>query len=387
MNASSAGRWQAAGWMYVGFVLTGVGTTLLGCALPTLIANWHINDARAGGLFAAQFAGSALGAALVTHDFFHSITRGYALLAVGALSLACFSGSPRPWLFLILGLGLGLTMTATSMLTSTLFPANRGAALSVLNACWGLGAVLCPGLVSFWVSRWGIATLYLAFGLVSAVVLVFARRLPPAMSSNFPSDPRMANSPSPWKLIAAFALVGFLYVGVEASVSGWMMAYVRRLTSAHDLWAPVAVSCFWIALLAGRAVAPAVLRRISEEQLLSISLVGAFIGVLLLIGDRSGLTILLTAALSGLVLGPIYPLCLAKILALANDSPRTKWIFGACGFGGALLPWLTGKISAYKGSLSVGLIIPLGALAAMILLQFAATQKSPQPVAEDLAIR
>ena len=131
MNASSAGRWQAAGWMYVGFVLTGVGTTLLGCALPTLIANWHMNDARAGDLFAAQFAGSALGAALVTHDFSHSIIRGYALLAVGALSLASFSASPRSWLFLILGLGLGLTMTATSILTSALFPANRGAALSL----------------------------------------------------------------------------------------------------------------------------------------------------------------------------------------------------------------------------------------------------------------
>jgi fucose permease len=373
--------------MYVGFVLTGLGTTLLGCALPTLIANWHLNDARAGGLFAAQFAGSALGAALVTHDFFHSIIRGYVLLAVGALSLACFNGSPRSWLFLIFGLGLGLTMTATSMLTSALFPANRGAALSLLNACWGLGAVLCPGLVSFWVFRWGIATLYLAFGLVSAVVLLFAKRLPPAMSPNSTIGSGMAGGRSPLRLITAFALVGFLYVGVEASVSGWMMAYVRRLTSAHDLWAPVAVSCFWIALLGGRAVAPALLRRISEEQLLSISLGCAFVGVLLLIGDRSGLTIILSATISGLVLGPIYPLCLAKILALANDSPRTKWIFGACGFGGALLPWLTGKISAYKGSLSVGLVVPLGALAVMILLQFAASQKSPQPVAENLAIR
>ena len=387
MNASSRGRWQAASWMYVGFVLTGLGTTLLGCALPTLIGNWHLNDAGAGGLFAAQFAGSALGAALVTRDFFHSIIRGYALLAIGALSLACFNGSPRSGLFLIFGLGLGLTMTATSILTSALFPANRGAALSLLNACWGLGAVLCPGLVSFWVFRWRMATLYLAFAAVSAVVLVFARRLPPDMLSTSTSDPRTARARSPLKLIAAFALVGFLYVGVEASVSGWMMAYVRRLTSAHDLWAPVAVSCFWIALLGGRAVAPAVLRRISEEQLLSISLVGAFVGVLLLIGVRSGLTIILTATISGLVLGPIYPLCMAKILSLSNDSPRTKWIFGACGFGGALLPWLTGRISAYKGSLSVGLVVPLSALAAMILLELAATQKSPQPVAEKLAIR
>jgi FHS family glucose/mannose:H+ symporter-like MFS transporter len=192
---------------------------------------------------------------------------------------------------------------------------------------------------------------------------------------------------SPLLLIAAFALVGFLYVGVEASVSGWMMAYVRRHAAAHDVLAPVAVSCFWIALLCGRAIALAVLRRISEEQLLNISLLGAFIAVLFLVIGRSPLSIIFAATVSGLLRGPIYPLCLAKILAFANDSPRTKWIFGICGFGGALLPWLTGKLSTYRGSLSVGLIIPLAALALMIFLELLAAQKSSKLVSVRLSIR
>jgi fucose permease len=187
--------------------------------------------------------------------------------------------------------------------------------------------------------------------------------------------------------MAAFALVGFLYVGVEASVSSWMMVYVRRLAATHDVLPPVAVSCFWIALLCGRAIAPAVLRLISEEQLLNISLLGAFIAVLFLILDRSALAGIFAASASGLLLGPIFPLCLAKILALANDSPHTKWVFGICGFGGALLPWLTGKISTHHGSLSVGLIIPLAALALMTLVQLLATQRSSYLGSERLAIR
>jgi fucose permease len=191
-------------------------------------------------------------------------------------------------------------------------------------------------------------------------------------------DFRNAGVRSLLPLIIAFTLVGFLYVGVEASVSGWMMAYVRRLAGTHGMLPPLAVSFFWIALLTGRALAPALLRRMSEEQLLNISLLGAFVAVLLLIADRSPFAIIFTASACGLILGPIYPLCLAKILALASDSPRTKWIFGVCGFGGALLPWVTGKISAYQRSLSRGLLIPLAALGLMILVQLLAIPRSPR---------
>jgi FHS family glucose/mannose:H+ symporter-like MFS transporter len=373
--------------MYAGSVLTGTGTVLLGCILPTLIVRWHMDDGRAGGLLAAQFAGSALGAGLVTHDYFNSTIRGYVLLIASALSLAWFNGSPHAWLFLSLGLGLGLTMTATSMLAGRLYPGKRGAVLSSLNACWCLGAVLCPGMVSLWVGRWPVATLFLAFGLTVATVLFVARNVTPALATSEMTASAKDQGSSPRLLIAVFALVGFLYVGVEASVSSWMMVYVRRLASTHDVLAPVAVSCFWIALLCGRAIAPVVLRWISEEQLLNISLPGAFIAVLFLIIDRSPLANIFAAAASGLLLGPIYPLCLAKILALANDSPRSKWVFGFCGLGAALLPWLTGKVSTHRGSLSVGLIIPLAALALMILVQLLATQRSSHVPSERHAIR
>lgn len=257
--------------MYFGFVLTGAGTVLLGCILPTLIASWHLDDSQAGGLFAAQFVGSALGAGLVTHDYFNSIVRGYALLTASALSLAWFNGSPHSWLFLSFGLGLGLTMTATSMLAGRLYPAKRGAVLSSLNACWCLGAVLCPGMVSLWVARWPVAMLFLAFAFTVALVLFGAGNVTLALATSETTASAKDQGGSPLLRIAAFALVGFLYVGVEASVSNWMMVYVRRLAAAHDVLASVAVSCFWIALLCGRVIAPAVLRWISEEQLLNIS--------------------------------------------------------------------------------------------------------------------
>lgn len=360
--------WSIAG-LYAGFILTGIGTTLLGCILPTVLVAWQINDGQAGMLFAAQFIGSALGAGLVSNDYHKSTMRGYVLLIGSAFSIAHFAHSPHVSLFFIFGLGLGLTMTATSMLTGTMFCANRAAALSILNASWCLGAVLCPIVASFWTNRWPVAGLFVLFACALLAVSVLTSRMGPRPAgTEYDSDTKRKRS-SLW-LILGFSSMAFLYVGVETSVSGWMMTYVQRVIAADNSWSPAAVACFWMALLCGRATAPLLLRRISDVDLLSASLLGAFVGVFALILSRTPLAILLSATWSGLVLAPIYPLCLAKVLALANDSPNTKWIFGASGLGGALLPWLTGKLSVHRASLSIGLVIPISALWFMFVQLF-----------------
>src|SRR5579884_3198098 len=76
--------------LYFGFVLTGIGTTLLGCALPALSAAWKLNDSASGLLFAAQFIGSSSGALLVQSRLDSSILRGYFLL-VACSTLIAFS--------------------------------------------------------------------------------------------------------------------------------------------------------------------------------------------------------------------------------------------------------------------------------------------------------
>jgi hypothetical protein len=74
------------------------------------------------------------------------------------------------------------------------------------------------------------------------------------------------------------------------------------------------------------------------------------------------------AAFAGLALGPIFPLCLARVLYITSDSPKTKWVFAISGLGGSFFPWMTGQISAYNASLRAGLLVPVFALGAMIIL-------------------
>ena len=82
-----------AALLYAGFALTGVVTTMLGPLLPTLISAWSIDDARAGGLFTAQFAGALVGLAATSAllgrlGTTRVIVGGFAVVAVGVIGLA-----------------------------------------------------------------------------------------------------------------------------------------------------------------------------------------------------------------------------------------------------------------------------------------------------------
>jgi MFS transporter, FHS family, glucose/mannose:H+ symporter len=370
MRIERLDRVRPVPWLHLGFALTGMGTTLLGCILPALSAIWHMNDDRAGILFAAQFSGSALGALLVGSNFFSSVVRGYALLIASAISIAWFADS-RSWLsFFSFGLGLGLTMTATSMLIGSSFVARRGAALSLLNASWAVGAALCPTIAALWIRRESPTRLFLGLALALALVvaIIVIGQHSEGISQGEQNAPETGSHPKRFRLVLVFAVLAFLYVGVEVSVSGWMMAYVHRLILSSKLWAPLATSFFWIALVCGRTIAPGVLRVVSEAKLFAASLVIALTSVVGLLLSRTPVPIVLSAAFAGLALGPIFPLCLAAGLVAMNDSPRIKWIFAISGLGGAVLPWMTGKLSVLHGSLRSGLIIPVLALSAMIIL-------------------
>jgi MFS transporter, FHS family, glucose/mannose:H+ symporter len=375
--------------LHAGFALTGIGTTLFGCILPSLNSSWHLDDRRAGILFAAQFLGSSSGALFVSSDFFRSLLRGYLLMVASAIGLTFFTGIIEGLFFLAFGLGLGLSITSTSMMIGTASLPNRGAALSLLNAVWGGGAALSPVIASLWVRHWPPANLFFALGAAVLLTLVLIGIDATALVHSVNPNPNLADQTGSRgghvRLISIFAVLGFLYVGTEVSVSGWMMTYVSRLLISSSpapgfplspgfvvdgvkMWAPIATSCFWVALLCGRTLVPVVVRWLSEVQLLTWSLIAAFLAAVLLLLSRAPLAIVVSAILVGLTLAPIFPLSVAKVLALSQGSPQTKWMLAISGLGGAVLPWITGELSAHTGSLRIGLLVPAVALATMILL-------------------
>jgi len=170
------------------------------------------------------------------------------------------------------------------------------------------------------------------------------------------------------RVVVFFAIFGLLYCGTEAALGAWVLTYVHRLHFQISAAPPLAASCFWLSLLVGRAIAPAVLLRIREEVVLAVALACAFSGVAALLTLHSLPVVMLSAAVAGLSMAPIFPICVSIFMALTSDPAQTRWMFAVAGLGSATLPWATGQLAARTGSLHTGLLVPLFALGIMLLM-------------------
>ncbi len=138
--------------LFVGFVVNGVVTVILGPILPVLIARWGLNDSQAGAFFPTQFIGSWLGtlvssAVIARKGYRLPIGIGYAMLGLGVAGLS----SPNIFGALaataVFGFGYGMLTPGTNLYIAETGGARRAAALSLVNFTWGIGAVACPALV------------------------------------------------------------------------------------------------------------------------------------------------------------------------------------------------------------------------------------------------
>lgn len=372
-------------WLHIAFAATGFGTTLLGCLLPTLHSAWDLTDARAGFLFACQFTGASLGALLVSEDLFRSIQRGYLLMIGAALLLGATHGYVAAVVFFFFGLGMGWAMTAINMVGGTVFK-RPGAALSLLNATWIVGAALSPEIATRWVRYERPMKIYFVVAVAFAGIALILQHYRASLMGGKIRRLRVKDAATPWLLIAGFSLLGFLYVGVEVSVSGWMMTFVHRLPVGGGLWAALITSCFWLALLSGRLLAPALLLQVSESRLLLAGMIVGCCSTISILLNHSAVGVLASAVIAGLALAPIFPLCASRVLALTHESPQSKWLFSVAGMGGSVLPWLTGRLSTHTGSLRDGLLVPVFALGIMILCFVLIARRSRAEVPSNLNV-
>ena len=164
----------------------------------------------------------------------------------------------------------------------------------------------------------------------------------------------------------------YLYVGTENCIGGWIASYAQRLQNTPGaVWA-TAPSLFWISLLAGRALAPAILRRIGERELARMGLLLASCGIAILLAAHTMAILLLGVAVSGLGLAPVFPIDISMVSAhFGKLAPRVSGLmFALAGLGGATLPGLVGKVSTQLGSLKTGLYVPLVGSLTMFALFF-----------------
>ncbi len=106
-----------AGLMHFAFVLTGLGTAMLGPLLPLLTRQWGLRDEQSGLLLMAQFCGAFLGGVSVSWRLRRSL-----LMGMGAASggIACFA------------MARGLTVACAGLLLAGLFLCHSITAVKIV---------------------------------------------------------------------------------------------------------------------------------------------------------------------------------------------------------------------------------------------------------------
>lgn len=346
----------------LGFALAGAVTTLLGPLLPWLSGRWGLQSGGAGGFFLAQFlaamAGTLWASGRTGKGFRHLARGGYWLIALGLGLLPLGPPALGYAAVAIYGFGLGLVIPALNLQTAERQGDGAAAALNWLNFAWGAGAVASP----LWMAAiWRTGRPALGLELLAALAGAAAVGGLPAdaglvRQSARAARGRVAAAPR-WAAAGAFALAVFLYVALENCLGGW-----AAMLGRSEGWAAMAAvllpAVFWAGLLAGRALAPTLLRHIAERRLAYGGLLLAAIGcaVLLL---ALGPWLWLGLGLAGLGCAAQFPLLIAAASRrLGPRAAASVWIFACGGLGGAVGPWLMGQW-AQLASLRAALGLPL----------------------------
>jgi len=363
---------------HASFVPIGVVTVLLSPMLPTLSARWSLNYSQAGALFTAQYLASTVAVALsgfivARKGYRFAISTGLIAIAVSltlllagsrVLGIICIAGY---------GAGLGIAVPAANLLVAEVNPGRRSAALSLLNFSWSTGAVACPFIVAAAAKSHHVPLLLRIVAAFSILVMIWIATLPATITEPTVRESRGSKSPSiNWRygsLIALGALF-FLYVGTENGCGGWVASYANSLGTMSTATAVMTPSFFYFAMLAGRWLAPLLLRRIDELHVAQGGLVLACLGMAGLVASHKLAGVAVSASAAGLGLSSVYPI-MVSLLSREFGSAATKVgsiTFTMANLGGGCLPWLVGVFSTRFGTLKAGLAVPLiGAAVALLL--------------------
>jgi MFS transporter, FHS family, glucose/mannose:H+ symporter len=351
------------GPLFFYFAGAGVATVMLGPLLPGLIEHWHIQDAQAGVLFTALFAGQLTGAWVASKNLRGSVIYGAAITAVSCLTMLWASFFAAHFALFAIGFGIGAGLTAGNVIVGTSAGAGRARALAILNTGWSIGAIACPWLIRLCGPQ--------LFFVIAGCILVLAALigcLLPQQERVLGDQESRAGWPLPLVPLILFACSLLLYIGIENTLGGWLPSYAVR-NSAWLLASSIALY-YWTAEFVGRWVMALVVQRVGEPVLYcgSLVLLIAALSTLIFVRSITGNQVIVMTILCGLAIASLYPLLVSFLLARTGNHPRLGPLFAAASLGGATLPWLTGFVSTNFHGLRSGLGVPMAAAVALLML-------------------
>ncbi|MBB4786688.1 MFS transporter [Streptomyces rapamycinicus NRRL 5491] len=365
----------------VGFVLIGALQALYGPSIPALRDTYGLSPSAAGVGLSAHFIGAVAGVLVFDRLFGRIGNRrllgwSYLLMAGGAAGFALAPTWPVAMgLALLAGLGFGGIDYGLNQLFAVGFGHRSAAMLNILNAHFGIGAVLGPALIGL-VGAAHYPAVFLGFAALTLPLLLCLAGVrdeaPPrggdpetgtgtgtGTSTGTGARHRArararARARSLATVLGAFVVLYVLHVAIESGVGGWEPTHLETVGYGATA-AASATSAFWLMMTVGRFLVAPLALRWSAQAIIAVSCAG-MTGCLLLAAIPAAAPYAYAGA--GLFIAPIFPTGLPWLLRAAPRAHRAgALVMAASMVGGVAAPPALGKAIELAGVRAVPLIL------------------------------
>nr|WSY50659.1 MFS transporter [Streptomyces sp. NBC_00886] len=347
MKSSAADRLfnrSAAVASCVGFVLIGMLQALYGPAIPGLRHEFGLSPSGAGLGLSLHFTGGVAG--VLAFNAIHSrisnralLAWSYGLMAAGGAGFALAPNWPLALAAAFLGgLGFGGIDYGLNQLFAVGFGDRSTAMLNVLNAHFGIGAVLGPAVVA-WLGPDGYPFAFGACAVLAAALVLAGSSGVRTRVSDAPPATTKPGSLGPSRVLVGFLVLYVLNVAVEAGVGGWEPTHLETVGYSATV-AASATSVYWLMMTAGRFLVVPITMRYAPERILAVCAAG--MTVCLLLALVKGVAPVAYAGV-GLFIAPVFPTGLPWLnKALPQARRAGAWVIAASMIGGVAAPPLLG---------------------------------------------
>ncbi len=284
---------------------------------------------------------------------------GYLLMAV--------TGSPVLLLaaFLLAGVSKGCTANKCTLLVSNNTD-DKQKALSMLNAWFAFGALLCPFLVSFLQRKSNtLPMLGVSFAGLCLWLLFLWAGLPGKPSGperKHAADYSFFRNPVFWIL----TMLLFCQNAAEYTVNGWVVTYYKNEQILSGPLAAYTVTVQWGLNLVARLLLAFVLKVKKPYKALAVMGVGVTVMYAVLLRMHSAVPALIVLGLFAFSIAGVYPMTIACTGEMMS-SASLGFLLSFAGIGGIVFPWLVGIIADAAG-LRTGMAVNLIPCAGIIVL-------------------
>ena len=310
------------------FILMGAGQSIYGPALPAFSRLFDIGLGTAGFLVTAHWIGCAfgvgtmfwLGPRATPRHVIAAMLLGSVLVATSFNFQIVLLGAA------VFGAGYGAATVVFNGRVLQVFGAGGTGMLSLMNACFGIGAIGAPLL--FVALNNAPAPTFAIFAVIALAIWIFSGRVsqPPATAANAPKIPL--------KLALPILTFHALAIGTEASLIGLGPAALMA-TGASEVWAAQLLSIFFFGFLLARVSLFFVAHLLPAFGLSTLAVAGAALSSL----GAATLSADFFFVIMGFCAGAFFPTIYVAATRRMGENPRVSPVIITAGLiGGIIMP-------------------------------------------------